>query len=166
MVRVFAVVLIVLMLFSGCSNGAKLETVADVYDVSVSSPIRNVAITLPEGAAQAVLASDNGDSFYVCDGFTVSVSTLAGGDLIRTVREVTGFEKTALTVMTTTENGTKRHTCAWTSLGEGTEQICKTVILDDGYSHYAVTVMCDYEAAWELAQEMNSVLDSATLHTA
>ncbi|MBR4864612.1 MAG: hypothetical protein IKU07_08545 [Oscillospiraceae bacterium] len=164
--RVFAVVLVVLMMFSGCSTAANLETVADVYDVSVSSPVQNVAITLPEGAAEAVLASDNGDSYYVCDGFTVAVSTLAGGDLARTIREITGFEKTTLTVMTTRENGTKRHTCAWTSLGEASEQICKAVILDDGNSHYAVTVMCDYEVAGELAQEMNNVLDSVTLHVA
>ena len=164
--RVFAIVLCVLMLLSGCTTVYDLETISDVYDVQVNSSDREIVLALPEGASQAVLVSDEGDSIYFCDGFSVAVCTLDSGDLSQTIQEITGFEKSSLTVITTTENGFSRHAFAWTSLGEEVQQICKGVILDDGYAHYAVTVMCDYTLAADLMQEINCVLDSVTLRTA
>lgn len=162
--RVFTAVLIVLTFFSGCSATGNMETVLDNYDIPVSSVVNNITFTLPEGASEAVLGTENGSSLYLCDGYSVSVSAMAGGDLEQTIRDVTGFEKAELTVMATTEEACKRYTCAWTALGEGIEQICKAVILDDGTSHFVVSVMCDYNAAGELNQEMNSILDSVSLH--
>ena len=161
--RVLTVVLLVLFLFSGCASNERLETVSDVYDIPVSSPVQEIMLVLPEGAAEAVLSTGDGCSFYVCDGYSVAASTFAGGNLSDTIRKVTGFEKEALTIVTTQENGYSQHSCAWTTMGEVTEQICKAVILDDGNSYYAVTVMCDYEVAGELNQKINNVLNSVTL---
>ena len=163
MVRVVAVLLCVLMFFSGCWAAQDPEMVLDVYDIPVSAVRRDVILTLPEGAAEAVMESGSGGSFYLCDGFSVSVSTLPGGDLERSIRDITGFDKSALTILQTTVDNCKRYTCAWSSVGEGTDQVCRAVILNDGYSHHAVTVMCDYEVAGDLSEQMNAVLDSVKL---
>jgi hypothetical protein len=54
------------MLLSGCTTVDDLETISDVYDVQVNSSDREIVLALPEGASQAVLASDEGDSIYFC----------------------------------------------------------------------------------------------------
>ena len=161
--RMFAVFMVVLMLFTSCSKTTDFETVSDVYDLPVSSEKWEVTLTLPEGASEAAMESGTGGKFYLCDGFSVSVSTLNGGDVQRSIRELTGFEKSALTVMQTDIGGVRRYTFTWCSLGEGTEQVCKAVMLDDGNNHHAVSVMCDYEIAGELKQKMDAVLKSVKL---
>ena len=161
--RVIAVVMLVVMFLSGCSKTSDLETVSDVYDLPASVEKWEVTLALPEGASQAAMESGSGGRLYLCDGFSVSVSTLNGGDVQRSIREFTGFEKSALTVMQTEQSGIRRYAFAWCSLGEGTEQICRAVMLDDGNNHHSVTVMCDYEMAGTLDQQMDAVLESVKL---
>ena len=161
--KLLIVALLAGLLLSGCSVPGGVETVMDSYDIPVSNINREVTLTLPEGTAQAVMESGTGGSLYVCDGFLVSVCTLPGGDMKRSVKTVTGFDESALTVMQTLQDGYKRYDLAWSAMGEGKSQTCKAVILDDGEAHYAVTAMCDYEKAGVLNDKISEVLDSVML---
>lgn len=150
------------LLLTGCGAQETFETVSDIYAVPASASGCKLELTLPEEAAQATMESGDG-SLYLCDDYTVAVQTLDGGDLSRTLQHVTGFEKDDLTLMQTEHSGIKRYECAWTAAGEGVDQTCRTVILDNGIGHYAVTVMADYTQAGELAAVWQHILDSAKL---
>ena len=53
----------------------------------------------------------------------------------------------------------------WSTPGEAEDQICRGIILDDGFYHYAVTVMADYSQAGELQETWQSVFESVVLST-
>ena len=153
---------LLILVLSGCSAQETLEIVSDIYAVPVSANASRLELTLPEEAAQPVMESDSG-SLYLCEDYAVTVQTMEAGDVAHTLQSVTGFDREDLTVMQTERDGVKRYECAWTAVGEGTDQICRTVILDNGCSHYAVTVMADYAQAARLTDVWNHILDSAKL---
>ena len=93
----------------------------------------------------------------------VAVQTCVGGNLDSTFRQITGFSKDALTVMERRQGKISRYDCVWTALGEPGEQICRSVILDDGSYHYCVTVMADSITAGDLQQSWQSLLNSVYL---
>ena len=161
MKRTMMLLMLLLMLW-GCGTQPVWEQVEDVY--SGSEPAAGkVEVSLPEGATVLTSAADNRQQIYFCDGFTLTVQTLAGGDLDRSLRETTGFGKDSLTLLETQRDGLRCITCAWTSLGEGGEQVGRLLLLDDGSYHYALTVMADAEIAGELAPVWDSLLSQATL---
>ena len=121
---------------------------------------REIQLQLPKEATAPVLQSQEGGKLYLCDGYTLTVQTLSAGDIDRTMREVTGFSKDQLTVMETEQMDFRRYDCAAAEEGE---QVARTVILDDGNYHYAVTVMADFASAGELANTWQSLLASASL---
>lgn len=124
---------------------------------------REIQLQLPKEATAPVLQSQEGGKLYLCDGYTLTVQTLSAGDIDRTMREVTGFSKDQLTVMETEQMDFRRYDCVWSAAAEEGEQVARTVILDDGNYHYAVTVMADFAAAGELANTWQSLLGSVSL---
>ena len=86
-----------------------------------------------------------------------------GGDLNATMRALTGFSREQLTVMETERSDFKRYDCVWSTAGEGGDHVARAVILDDGYYHYAVTVMADFASAGELTRTWKTILDSVSL---
>lgn len=157
-------VLIVLLLFlTGCAGEKDFETVGDVYTPETQTP-RQVMLTLPAEAAAQTISSEGG-KLYLCDGYTVTVQTLQGGDMAKTIREVTGFSADRLTLMETEKDGFSCRSCVWTAAGEGGDQIARTVILDDGNFHYAVTAMADSDAAGQLSDVWLNIFRSVSLRT-
>ena len=158
-------ILVCALFLSGCSVQDTFETLSDTDAVSAAAVAAQVEVSLPEDAAAPSMENEDGSKLYLCDGYTVTVQTLAGGDLNRTILEVSGFSKDELTVMQTKKNGLDRYEMAWSAAGEGEDQILRGVILDDGKYHYAVTVMANYSQAGALRQTWQSILDSVTLST-
>lgn len=154
---------VLVLLLAGCGVQETFETVSDVHALTASAAVYTIELSLPETAAQPAMESAEGGKLYLCDGYTVTVQTGQAGDLNRTLRDVTGFEEEELTLVQTTRGGFKCWQCAWTAVGEGADQICRTVILDDGNSHHAVTVMGDYTKAGDFAKEWQHILGSACL---
>lgn len=150
----------VLLLLCGCGAQQTFETVQDSYEVGAAAPLRELSVALPEEAAQLVLQSGKSGSLYFCDGYTVAVETFAGGDLNQTLTGITGFGKDGLSLLTTRRQDAACHECAWTSAGEGTQQIGRTVVLDDGNYHYAVSVMADADKAGQLHRSWDQILAS------
>ena len=85
--------------------------------------------------------------------------------MAKTIREVTGFSADRLTLMETEKDGFSCHSCVWTAAGEGGDQIARTVILDDGNFHYAVTAMADSDAAGQLSDVWLHIFRSVSLRT-
>ena len=150
------------LLLSGCGSVTTFETVEDDHAVPVLAPARQLQLTLPEEAAQTVMESQ-GNSLYFCNGYTVCLQTLESGDLDRSLRQLTGFSRGALTVMQTASDGIRRYDTVWTTAGEGGTQTGRLTILDDGNYHYAVTIMSDSSDAGDLADRWNEVLSTLEL---
>ena len=159
----WTVLLVLLLFLTGCGGEKDFETVGDVYAPETLTP-RQVMLTLPDDAAAQTISSDDG-RLYLCDGYTVTVQTLQGGDLEKTVREVTGFSPDRLTLLETEKDGFSCYSCVWSAAGEGGDQIARTVILDDGNFHYAVTAMADSTSAGQLSDTWLALFRSVSLRT-
>ena len=161
MKRILTLMVFVPLLF-GCGTQMEYESVEDVYSLSVPVP-GEICVTLPVDAVALSAVTDNREQLYFCDGYTVTVQTMAGGDLDRSLREITGFGKDSLTVLEMPRDGMRCVTCVWTSLGEMGDQVGRLVLLDDGSYHYAVSVMADAELAGNLSQVWDNLLGCVTV---
>ena len=156
-------ILLPLLLFlCGCGSPKTYETVSDQY---TQPELQSCTLTLelPQEAAQTAMEAEDGSRFYQCDGYTVLVQTLPGGDLGRTLQTVTGLSRDRLTLIKTKQGDLERYSCAWSVVGEQTQMVCRAVILDDGNAHYAATVMAPYTAAGDLSAHWDTLLGSARL---
>ena len=146
----------------GCAAEPVFEPVTDVY-AGTEPAAGTVQVMVPEQAAMMAAAGENTAQLYFCDGYTLSVQTLDGGDLDRSLRSLTGYGRDRLTVLETLRGGITCYSCAWSSAGESGEQVGRLVLLDDGVYHYAVTVMAAAEDAGSLAEEWDYILNQVTL---
>lgn len=151
-------------LLTACTGEKTLETVEDVYAPQETAPMQ-LSLTLPQEASVQTLSSAEGQ-LYLCDGFTVAVQTFQGGDLNRTVRETTGYALDRLTFIETEKDDMACYRFSWVSLGEGGDQAARTLILDDGLYHYAVTVMAPAAAAGTLTDVWQEIFNSVRFSTA
>jgi hypothetical protein len=158
-----SILLALLLLLTGCGGNEVFERVEDVYAPVVETP-KKLALSLPKDAAVATVSGSSG-TLYLCDGYTVAVETLSGGDLNRTFKTITGFSSDRLTVMAREKDGITAYRCVWTSAGEGGDQVGRSLILDDGAFHYAVTVMASASDATALQDAWQSLFQSVTLRT-
>ena len=162
MKRIWIPIALAILLLTGCGSRETFETVSDSYDMPAAAVTYTLQIQLPEEAAQTAMR-EAAETLYFCDGYTLAVQTMESGDLGRTLKAVTGYTQDTLPILQTKQNGFARYTCAWTAAGEGGQQICRTVILDDGVTHHTATVMADYRSAGALNEEWNQLLSSAQL---
>lgn len=154
------ILLILVVLLSGCNVNTDFETVFDQLEAPVMVQMRKLDVTLPKEATAPTLQSEEAGALYLCDGYTLSIQTMAAGDLDATLRNLSGFSREQLTVMETAKHGIKRYDCVWSAVGEGGDQVARAVILDDGYYHYTVTVMADFSTAGDLSAVWKEILDS------
>ncbi len=151
--------LLVMVLLSGC-DGQMMETLSDVYDQPQLQPLRTLEVSLPDEAAVMTMSTDTYDTIYLCDGYIVTTYVEPGGSLDRTLKTVTGYDSSRLTILETTRDGLACYQCAWSAAGEEDMQVGKGVILDDGTFHYAVSVMADASQAARLDATWQHILDS------
>lgn len=158
------VLLLLLFSLTGCNASETMETIGDDLAVSAGAVASQIAVSFADGDA-ALLCGEDGSKLYLFDGYCVTIQTMEGGDIEKSVQEITGFSKDSLTVMQTMKDGLTSYEYAWCAVGEGEDQICRGVILDDGNYHYAVTVMADYTQAGQLRDTWKDILNSVTLST-
>ena len=158
------VILLCLLCFTGCNATETMETISDDLAVSADATAAEIAVSLT-GEEAALFCGEDGSKLYLCDGYCVMVQTLQGGDVAKSVQTVTGFSKENLTVMQTEKDGIISYEYVWCTAGEGEDQICRGVLLDDGAYHYAVTVMADYTQAGQLQSTWEEVLNSVEINT-
>jgi len=153
--------LIFVLLLTGCQAAQTFETVQDVYAPQTQNAPREVMLELPE---HVQTIAGEGGKLYLCDGFDVTVETLASGNLSSTVQQLTGFAPDALTMLQTAVSDVDRYECVWTSAGENGDAVGRAVILDDGQYHYCVTVMSQADMAGELSEIWQELLNSVCLN--
>lgn len=156
-------VLILVTLLAGCGAKQTFETVSDLNDVSAMAQMQQVELSLPEEAAAPSIENPEAGKLYLCDGYTLAVQTMESGDLDKTLRQLTGYGRSQLTLMQTNRNGIDRYECVWSAVGEDGDQIGRAVILDDGCYHYSVTTMASAQRAGELATTWQEIFDSVKL---
>ena len=154
--------LIAAILLGGCAAQPVYEGLEGL-NVDAQAPVmKNIHIDLPRDASvQAVRGEDR--RIYFCDGYEIMVETLAGGDLDKSLRSLTGFSKDALTVLSTRLDGVTQYSCVWTSIGETGEQVGRLTIYDDGVYHYCVSVTAPADNALTLQPVFQALFDSFTL---
>lgn len=150
---------------AGCGAPKSFETLSDEYVQPPQPMARETQLALPEEAAVSAITNGEQGSIYLCDGYTIAVQTMDAGDLDSTVRTISGFSKEKLSMMERQLPDHRRYECVWAAAGEGEDQICRAVILDDGNYHYTVTVAAGASDAGELTQTWQSLLGSFSLRT-
>lgn len=156
----FVLIAALALLLTGCAP-ADYETMADEYLEPEQKAAANLVAVLPPDAT--VMTMEGEESIWLCDGYTVSVQTLAAGDLDATLRQVTGYGKDQLAVMARQQEGLKRHECSWVCAGEGGDQVGRTVILDDGTYHYVLSLLTEAEKVSELKEDWGRILETVSL---
>ncbi len=146
------VVLLVLLLLTGCGQPKAYETVMDSGIQEIVPEKLEIVVNLPSNASQTVMTMDSGEKLYFCDNYTMCLQTVEAGDLQKTVLSVCGFYPDQLPVMETVQSGDKRYDFVWTSVGENGDQVGRCAIIDDGSYHYIVSTMADASETGDLTQ--------------
>ena len=131
-----------ILLLTGCGESETFETIADEQLLPAMAQPQEILVSLPGETAMPVVESDNG-RFYLAGDYEIHIQTLEAGDLNRTVKTLSGFERDALTVMETEQDGMRRYEFVWSCAGENGDRLGRAVILDDGSYHYTMTVLRD-----------------------
>ena len=158
-------IVFVASLLCGCGAQTTFETVDDTDIVSAAAQNRRIQLDLPPEAATPTMETVEGAALYQCDGYELTLQTLPGGDLNRTLRQVTGHDQSSLRPIKTKAGVAVRYDMAWAAAGETGDRVARCVLLDDGQNHYTVTVMADAARAGDLTETWKKLLGSITLHT-
>lgn len=150
------------LLLTGCTSVETYETVADEPVQSVMAQPSEIKLELPEEAVLPVMESESG-ILYICRDFDVAVQTLTGGDLKKTIQQVSGYDQEDLTVMQTEAGEWIRYDFVWTSATDGGEQVNRASVLDDGHYHYVVTATADAKLTEEYREIWNGMFESFSL---
>ena len=142
------------LLFTGCASQDTMETLADEAVMSAAT-VRSVRLELPEETVMPVMETDTGE-IYICQDFEVSLQTLPGGDLNRTVETLTGFGVEDVTVMQAGDS----YDLVWSCAGELGAEVGRARILSDGAYHYCLTAQSSEENAEECREMLSGMFDS------
>ena len=134
------VLLLLMILLTGCGAEQTMETVADELVIPVMAQPRLICVELPGETALPVFENDNG-RIYICNDYEIAVQTLEAGDLDRTIQTVSGLSKEDVTVVETNADDVRRYELVWAAVGEGGDRGGRAAILDDGNYHYCLSVL-------------------------
>lgn len=150
--RKIIVIGLLLLMLTGCGGEESYETMMDGAVEPVQAERMHIMVNLPEEAAKQAMDSEDSGAMYLCEDYVLTVQTLPGGDMQKTILETTGFTPDQLPMIETAQGDAKRYVCVWTSLGENGNQVGRCAVLDDGNYHYVLTAMADEDKAGELAE--------------
>ena len=134
------IVLLLMLLLTGCGAEETFETVADEAVLPAMAQPGHISVQLPGETALPVITNDSG-RLYVCNDYEIVIQTVDAGDPGTTMKEMSGLTKEDLTVMETCSDGVNRYDFVWASAGEGGDRSGRGVILDDGRYHYCMSVL-------------------------
>ena len=156
-------ILMLLCMLSGCAAPEVYETVSDTLETTPAAKPMQMILDMPQEAAQPTLQKETTEKLYHCDGYTLSLQTLAGGDLEKTLKTVTGRSREELTVIETRADHGSRYDCVWTAAGETGLQLGRACILEDGNYHYVLSVMAPEEETGRLREVWQNLFETCRL---
>ena len=151
--RKLSIVVLLVLMLCGCQKTENFETVTDQVINAEQGPKMQIMVELPDEAALEVMESSQDCSVYICDDYSLTVSTVEGGDLRKTVLEATGFYPEQLDGITTQHGEFTKYVCVWAAAGESGQQIGRCAVIDDGSYHYVLTALADADKAGILTRE-------------
>jgi len=158
------IVLMVAALALLCGCAAKdMETISDQYTQAPEKPVQQVYIALPEEAASPTMETLEAGRLYLCDGYTLTLQTMASGDLEKTIRQATGFSPEKLQIIQTAKDDVQRYDCVWAAVGEDADMVCRCAVLDDGNYHYVLTSSVEEDLAQTHAEALQGIFRSFQL---
>ena len=130
------------VLLSGCVNITEpmMETVADEILEPVAAEPKPMAVWLPDEAAAQTMAQGEGERCYTWDGCELRLQTLDGGDILGTLRRLTGMDPEKLTVMHYEREGLQLYQTVWSMTGEEGITLGRCMVADDGSYHYCISL--------------------------
>lgn len=158
------VMLLMAILLAGCGKDGALETVSDVQAEPVAAVAQRIQVQLPAELSAPALQNEE-STLYLCDDYSVTVQTVAAGDLQKTIRNATGLNKENLQIMQTRQGDAKRYQFMWTANAETGIQVGRTCILDDGAYHYVLTATADEAVSGQVQQAWKEIFTSFCLAT-
>ncbi len=150
--------LMILPMLCGCAQPA-METVEDAYIQPVSAIACQVLVELPEDASRQTMEGEDG-ALYFCDGYTLCVQTLPGGDIEKTLLDCTGYALEEMAAMKTKQGAAQRYDAVFTTGGEQGVDVGRICILDDGNYHYVLTAFVPEAQAGKHRQTLQNVFAS------
>ena len=160
--KVMMILLMILLLLTGCSQAQVYETVTDEPVAAVSAQPREIRFDLAQEPVLPAMESDGGQ-LYLCGDFDVMVQTLDSGDLNDTVFRISGFTPEELTLIQTASGDVDKYEFVWTAVTEEGHVIGRATILDDGSYHYALSATVDAELIEEYQEIWNGIFESFEL---
>lgn len=161
--KIWMAVLALIICLAGCGTPPAYETVSDAVIQPDIPKAGQVVLELPEDAGTPAMQSDSGDRLYLCDGYSISIQTMASGDLEKTFRSATGYSFEALSPVQTQLDDMRCYACVWTAAGEGQTQAGRIKLIDDGNYHYVVTVLADADRVAQLQPQIQTLMRSVRI---
>ncbi len=158
-------VFMALALLCGCGK-TTFERVEDSLEAGAPMAAGQIILDIPGEFAAPVMEQESSGKLYLWEDYALTVQTMEGGDLDRTIRTCTGFDREALTVMQTRRKNMDLYVCAWTCAGEGSDQVGRLAVLDDGTYHYTVCLMAPADQAEDMGGLWQSMERSLQVSTA
>ncbi len=134
------VILMLMVLLSGCRTEQTMETVADDILVPVIAEPARISVALPGETALPVMENDNG-RVYICNEYEIQIQTMDAGNVAETLRTLSGMDLEDVTLVQTCSDGISRYEFVWAAAGEAGDQTGRAVILDDSSYHYCMSVL-------------------------
>lgn len=153
---------LVLLLLTGCGVAETFETVTDEPVCEVLAQPREMHFFLAEESVLPVMETE-GRKLYLCGEYDVMSQILEGGDLDRTIRQVSGFSPEDLTVIQTGSGDVEKTEFVWTNSTEEGQKICRATILDDGNYHYVLSATVFADKIEEYQEILNGIFETFEL---
>lgn len=154
--------ILLLLLLTGCGAAETFELVTDEPVQQVFAQPREMHFFLAEESSMPVMETEGG-KLYLCGEYDVMSQILEGGDLDRTVRQVSGFSVEDLTVIRTESGDVKKAEFVWTCSAEDGQKICRATVLDDGNYHYVLSATVDAGKIEEYQEIWNGIFETFEL---
>ncbi len=146
------VILLALLLFTGCTEKKTYETISDGLEQQKLPAMLSMDAHIPADALTPVFQDSSAGTFYDCGEFTATMHAVPVGDFGGLIRDITGFDMEQLQVLESYQEGLKSYQVVWSSTGEGQTQVGKANILTDGNYYYVLTAMAPEDLAGKLTQ--------------
>ena len=161
--RKILVILLMVVLLTGCREQETFETVDDMIPVQPVASPQQFFVSLPDEAAAPTFQDESGGELYVCQGYTISKQILESGDLEKTVQTLSGCPKEELQILKTVWSEYDRYDFVWTAAGEDGLQLGRACVLDDGNYHYTLSTLTRENASGDLQKTFSDMYDSCRL---
>ena len=141
--KIIVWILAAVLCFSGCVNITEpmMETVADDIVAPVAADPKPIAVWLPGDAAAQTMAEGEAGECYTWGSCELRIQTLDGGDILATLRKLTGMDPERLTVMEYERDGIQLYQTVWSMTGEDGVSLGRCMVADDGTYHYCISLV-------------------------